>query len=273
MSSPTPTLRRRPDLGADAALGRVGEKVTPLDSAEQERLVREFQLDKLRQDTLWKHALAVIYGFSSLLLAIILGCSLLFGCALPPPGVPDTLSGPRCRYFDLPSSLWRATGGSTLLSNLYLLGALVLVLLWASYSYLFGEAAAQSGFNVRQAAAKAPRPARHEQQGSPVDPDSDQALLASAPPLPALPLSPAALARVQLLQRLSYAGALVWLLASVALVVLQQDPRGQLGLLVWLLLGGPLFLAAISALAAKWSTDLDKQIAELDASKYSYHEL
>ena len=255
------------------------EKVAPLDTAEQERIIRDFQIDKMKQDALWKHAMAVVYGFTALLLLLVLGCSVLFGCAASTDGaatVDSPLAGPsqRCTYFALPASLWSATR-STVATNALLVGALLLVMLWGVYSFLLDLTGTKVSFNDSRAAAAAAQTqaqsnARAAGEQTQTQLRTDSGLLPTT--AAAVPIASSEWARLQLVQRLAHAGVAAWACASAALVYLHVDPEG-LGLLVWLLLAGPLVLVSLTKLAARWSLDLEEQIRDLQKAKYSYHEL
>lgn len=256
------------------------EKVAPLDTAEQERIIRDFQIDKMKQDALWKHAMAVVYGFTALLLLLVLACSVLFGCAASSGGaatVDSPLSGPsqRCVYFALPGSLWSATR-SAVATNALLAGALLLVVLWGVYSFMLDATGTKVAFNDSRAAAAATAAAHTQVQssaraaGEQTQVRTDSGLLPTT--AAAVPIALSEWARLQWVQRVAHAGVAAWACASAALVCLHVDPDG-LGLLVWLLLVAPLVLVSLTKLAARWSRDLEEQIRDLQKCKYSYHEL
>lgn len=262
----TTELRSRKSAAAAAA-----EKIVPLDSSEQAKIIRDFQIEKMQQDTMWKHALAVLYGVGGLLLTLILACSIIAGC--DPPRQSE-LEGPAgCTLFNLPSSLWRATHSAALV-NCILLVALLTVASWASYALSLDWTGAKLRFNETQAqrSAAAQAPLRAEEE-SKEEQEARASLIAGAKTnQPPLPIGAMERTRLRWLQRTAHASLVVWLIVSASLLSFHRDSSG-LGLLVWLLIAGPLALVALTKLAARWSAELEGQIEELQKSQYSFHEL
>jgi hypothetical protein len=219
-----------------SAVGSSAAPVVPLDSSEQDRIIREFQLDKLRQDRLWKHFLALLYGGGAILLAAIVACSLMFGCG----GRADSpLSGPRCTYFVLPTVLYELaaplSSSSALISfgvNALLVFALGMVLLWGYYAWRMNECAVQQAFNAGRAARAVDGSRRAESK------ESQEALLTSstAAPIQALPIAKGEWRHLRLMQRLATGTLVGWLAFSAAIVAARGN---EVGVLVVLFLIGP----------------------------------
>ena len=269
--SPMADLRSR-----KSALSAAAEKITPLDSSEQSRIIRDFQLEKMKQDALWKHALAVLYGVGAGMIAMILACALIVGCGGGPPRQSE-LDGPAegCTLFNLPRSLLRATGSPSLVFTILLLGLLTL-LAWGAYAWALDWARSKARFNASRTLrrAEAAAPWKAEEESKEVQ-EAREALLAGAGSTqnqPVLPIDEGERARLRWMHCAAHISIVGWMLVSAALVAFHRDAQG-LGLLVWLLIVGPLALATLTKLAARWSEELEGEIEQLQKSQYSFHEL
>lgn len=245
------------------------EKVEPLDTTEQDRIIREFEIDKLKQDRLWKHFLSVLYAFASLLVACILSCSLLFGCNRR---ASSPLEGPRCTYFVLPTILFELVASDTptigLMSTSMIVNSMIglcllLLIVWAYYAWRMNEASVKQAF----IAAKTSVTNQNQPAGAPSSSSSSASLLHS---IPALQISRRDWDHLRSLRRIATAGFVVWLLITTAILFTRGS---QVGLISGLFLFGPIGLIGLTKLAAKWSQDLETQIDELKSSKYTYHDL
>jgi len=275
MSSATATLRSRHVSSSDRSAAE-SDEMTPLDSAAQLRLVRQFQLDKARQDRLWKHAMAWLYGGSAFIITCTLMCGLLFGCgdgkdratvaAASPAHL--TLTPPsRCTYFSLPSDL-RSLFSSSLAAHLLQFLALACVVSWGYYSWRMDEWATVRGFNGRQAQQQTQAEKNTTGDGGA---SSGTTNSSPQPRTSALLMPESASDRTSLLQLQRICTIIVLLWLAVSVIVIGWHGR-NITASVALLLIWPLILALLSKMAAKWSNDLEAQIQELDQARYEYHE-
>lgn len=262
-------LRRRTGAPTDA---NAASAVQPLESTEQERIIREFELDKMKQDSMWKHFLAILYGGTTLALTLVLACAVLFGCGAR---VTSPLDGPRCTYFALPTLLYelydsfQASSSSLtpLLVHATLVFAIGLVTLWAYYSWRMDLVDTQQNFNDSRSRAKltTTRPDDGEDESRSL---TGRSIVTPTSP-PPLPIAANTWKHLQMVQKIATGCLAVWLLYVITIVCLRYQ---TFGLLLPMFLCAPVCLASLTKLSAKWSNDLEEQIRDLKTSKYSYHE-
>ena len=202
--SETVDLRRRTGGSSNTA-----STVQPLESTEQEHIIREFELDKLKQDNMWKHFLAILYGCTALALTMMLACSLLFGCG---KRSSSPLEGSRCTYFALPTVLYElyssfSSSFTSLLVNFTIFFSISLIVLWAYYSWRMDLVETQQNFNESRVRTKLDAAAQSENSSSPFPPSST-----SPPPLP---ISPSTWKHLRTVQKIAEAAIVVWLVYVV----------------------------------------------------------
>jgi hypothetical protein len=261
--SDTVDLRRRTGTASSSAAAAAA--VQPLESTEQERIIREFELDKMKQDSLWKHFLAILYGGTALALTMMMACSLLFGCG---KRTSSPLEGSRCTYFALPTVLYELYASfsflpssfTSLLVNLTILSSICLICLWAYYSWRMDLVETQQSFNESRSRAKLTT-TQLDESSSPIP--------ASSTSPPPLPISPSTWQHLKAVQTIAEISIVAWLIFTIAITVARFE---SFGVILPLFLLAPLFLAGLTKLSAKWSNDLEEQIRDLKASKYSFHE-